>query len=213
MKAICPPGSSALFFSTQGVWKNLKNRIIPYIVLKQKEGSIIRVWVCNCSTGQWAYSLAIVFLEVISELRPDAGIRLSVLASDIDGERVEFAKNGLYPKRIADLNQAQGVSKERLKRFFDKTKNGYQVKPEVIKMLEFSVHDLVDDPPYKEISFLYCKYLLPWFSFDVKKKCISQFMESILPGGVLYLDDQAHYRRYFASPKIKSSYSHVKVSG
>lgn len=197
MKAICAGGSSAAFFWDPDVWEKLKRETIPHLIINKKEGSVLRIWVGNCSTGQWAYTVLIVFLEVIEELRPDAGIKLQVLASDIDGERVEFAKKGLYLNNIAVTSLVSGVNKVRLKRFFNKEGNRYRVKDEIREMVEFSVRDLVDDEPLTEIDFLFCKWLLQYFDLEVKLKFISRFMESLVPGGVLFLDDKVYYRHYY----------------
>jgi chemotaxis methyl-accepting protein methylase len=189
MKAICPGISSAMFFHFPDVWEKLKRETLPDLVHK-KEGKVLRIWAGNCSTGEWVYTLLIVFLEVIEEMR--INIRLQVIASDVDSDRVQVAKQGYYLINIADV-----VSKERLKRFFNKKWfcRGYQIKKEIRELIEFSVHDLCDDPPYTDIDFLYCKWLLSWFPFEVKKKFIARFMESIVPGGVLFLDDEVYYRK------------------
>jgi two-component system CheB/CheR fusion protein len=195
MKAICPGGSSAMFFDYPSLWEKLKNETIPDIIRK-KEGSVLRIWAGNCSTGEWVYTLLIVFLEVIEEMR--VNIQLKIFASDIDPDRVKIAEQGFYLQNIGYMTGVSGVSKERLERFFNKKClcRGYQVKPEVRELIEFSTHDLIDEP-YPNIDFLYCRWLLQWFPLEVKEKFIARFMESIVPGGVLFLDDKVYYRKAY----------------
>jgi two-component system, chemotaxis family, CheB/CheR fusion protein len=169
------------FFRNPEAWNKLKETVIP--------GANFKAWVPACSTGEEAYSLAIVFKEM--------NIQSQIIATDIDGNRIETAKRGLYPELIGDprfINYA-GVSPERLKRFFNKTVDGYQVKPDLRKLIEFSQHDVITDPPFTGISFISCRWLIWWLDNEEMKRLIRVFFDSLLPAGILFLENRIFYKK------------------
>lgn len=124
-------------------------------------------------------------------------IQLQVIATDVDNERIGFAKKGLYSKHIGNplYLDYSGVSPERLNRFFDERINGYQVKDDLRQMIEFSQHDLVDDPPFTNISFIVSIWLIQWFDHEVQKKAIRNLFGSLLPNGVVFLNFEVFNRK------------------
>jgi two-component system, chemotaxis family, CheB/CheR fusion protein len=103
------------FFRDAPVWEKLKEKVISALIEKMKPNSQLRAWVPGCSTGEEAYSLAIVFKEALEKVNPNAGISLQIFASDIDSDAIDTARKGLFPDNIAT-----DVSPKRLSRFLPK---------------------------------------------------------------------------------------------
>jgi two-component system, chemotaxis family, CheB/CheR fusion protein len=131
------------FFRDAPLWVKLKESVIPGIISHQEEVSILRAWVPACSTGEEAYSLAMVFTEAVEEIRPQGRVSLQIFASDLDKDAIEAARRAVYP-----LSIAADVSPERLSRFFNKTDEGYRIKIEVREMVVFANHNILMHPPF-----------------------------------------------------------------
>ena len=115
------------FFRGKTAFEFLSKEIIPDLVNQQKDERPIRVWCPGCSTGEEPYSIAMLFLEAFEELKRPA--RLQIFASDINGDAVAFARDGLYPNTIeAD------VSPDRLARFFTRDEHHYQVAARIARL-------------------------------------------------------------------------------
>jgi len=170
------------FFRDPLVWEKLKDEIIPNILAKQEIGTILRAWVPGCSTGEEAYSLAIVFREVLEKTNPHSGISLQIFATDLDNEAIEIARKGVYPENIAN-----DVSQNRLRRFFNKTIEGYRVNTEIREMIVFAQHNIVMHPPFTKLDLLSCRNLLIYMDSDLQKKLIGLFYYSINPEGFMIL--------------------------
>jgi two-component system CheB/CheR fusion protein len=89
------------FFRDTKVWETLKNKVIPDIIENLDEGSVLRAWVPGCSTGEEAYSLAIVFNEVLEKVVSHRNLSLQIFATDLDADAIDIARKGLYPANIA----------------------------------------------------------------------------------------------------------------
>jgi two-component system CheB/CheR fusion protein len=122
------------FFRDAAVWEKLEETVFPSMIANQQEGSILRAWVPGCSTGEEAYSLAMVFKEALERINPHGGISLQIFATDLDHEAIETARKGLFSANIA-----ADVSKKRLSRFFIQTDDGYRVNNEIRVISFFEV--------------------------------------------------------------------------
>lgn len=169
------------FFRDKLVWENLKKTVIPDIIKNIKSDSILRAWIPGCSTGEEAYSLAIVFKEALIKANK-TGVSVQIFATDLDDNSIEAGRKGVYPVTIAT-----DVSPERLKRFFVKMDEGYRVNTEVRGMVVFAQHNLTMHPPFTKIDFLSCRNLLIYLDSELQKKIIGLFYYSINPDGVLLL--------------------------
>ncbi|MGA3064460.1 MAG: chemotaxis protein CheB [Methylocystis sp.] len=168
------------FFRGKTAFEFLSNEIIPDLVNHQKDERPIRVWCPGCSTGEEPYSIAMLFLEVFEELKRPA--RLQIFASDINGDAVAFARDGLYPKTIeAD------VSPDRLARFFTRDEHRYQVAGELRDCVVFTVHDILADAPFSNIDLVCCRNLLIYLQPEAQHKILSFFHFALRDGGVLFL--------------------------
>ncbi len=170
------------FFRDAPIWEKLKETIIPDSISKLQDGSILRAWVPGCSTGEEAFSLAIVFKEALEKINPHSGISMQIFASDLDNEAIETARKGLFPANIVS-----DVSPKRLSRFFTKTDEGFRINTEIREMVVFAKHNIILHPPFTKIDILTCRNLLIYLDSDLQKKLLGLFHYSINPEGYLVL--------------------------
>lgn len=170
------------FFRDSNVWEHIKDKVFPNIINNQQQGSIIRAWIPGCSTGEEAYSLAIIFKESIEKITPHIAHTLQIFATDLDNEAIETARKAVYPESIAT-----DVSPERLIRFFKKTNEGYSINSEIREMIVFAEHNIVMHPPFTKLDIISCRNLLIYMDNELQKKIISLFYYSINVDGFLVL--------------------------
>ncbi|MFA5848246.1 MAG: chemotaxis protein CheB [Bacteroidales bacterium] len=170
------------FFRDGAVWEKLRDSIIPAIIANKSPGYNLRSWIVGCSTGEEAYSMAMIFKEVVEKLNPTGGFTLQIFATDLDNEAIEAARKGLYPQNIeAD------VSPQRLNRFFTATDEGYRIKTEIREMVVFAKHNIISHPPFTKIDILSCRNLLIYMDVELQKKLLGLFYYSIVPEGYMVL--------------------------
>ncbi len=170
------------FFRDAEVWENLKERVIPNIISNLQPGSILRAWVPGCSTGEEAYSLAIVFKEVVEKVNPHGGFSLQIFATDLDGDAIEIARKGIFPPNIV-----ADVSPARLNRFFLATDDGFFINTEIRETIVFAQHNIIMHPPFTKIDILSCRNLLIYLEPELQKKLLSLFFYSLNSKGIMVL--------------------------
>ncbi|MCA1761008.1 MAG: hypothetical protein LC658_14675, partial [Bacteroidales bacterium] len=170
------------FFRDSPVWEKFKETIIPALIKKTVTNSVLRAWVPGCSTGEEAYSLAMVFKEAIEKVNPHEGLSLQIFASDLDSEAIDTARKGLFPPNIA-----ADVSPKRLNRFFTKTEDGYRINSDIRETIVFAHHNIILHPPFTYIDILSCRNLLIYLDSELQRKLIGLFYYSLIPGGILLL--------------------------
>ena len=170
------------FFRDAEAFDYLVEEVIPGLVNSAAQGGWIRVWVPACSTGEEAYSLAILLRECVDELRPNAGIKIQVFGTDVDERAIAAARKGFFPANIeAD------VSPRRLQRFFTSTESGYVIQKLIRETVVFAPQDLTADPPFIKMDMVSCRNLLIYFSPELQKKILPIFHYALNPNGVLFL--------------------------
>ncbi len=150
---------------------------------KKSPGSVIRVWVPGCSTGEEAYSIAILLRQQIEAL--DRTVRVQVFATDIDPRAIEVARAGVYPASIAPDLPDGGLA-----RFFVPIENRetrYRIREDIREMLVFSEQNVLRDPPFSKLDLVSCRNLLIYLSQDLQKQLIPLFHYALRPGGLLFL--------------------------
>jgi two-component system CheB/CheR fusion protein len=170
------------FFRDPSAWEHLLRAVLPDLVEVRAKGGVLRAWVPGCSTGEEAYSLAIILREAIEKARPKRNVRLLLFATDLDKEAIERARQGRYHANIA-----ADVSPERLHRFFKQDAHGFRVCKEIRDSVVFAPQNLVMDPPFTKLDILSCRNLLIYLSSELQKKLIPLFHYSLNPGGILLL--------------------------
>ncbi len=170
------------FFRDPAVWEELRTKFIPALLALRTPNHALRAWVPGCSTGEEAYSLAMVFREAVEELKPKASFSLQIFATDLDRDAIDKARAGVFAENIA-----ADVSPERLSRFFVKEGSGYRVRREIREMVIFAPQNIIMDPPFTKLDFLCCRNLLIYLTAEVQKKLMPLFHYSLNPDGVLLL--------------------------
>ena len=170
------------FFRDEAVWEQLRTQAIPTLLASRSPGHTLRAWVPGCSTGEEAYSLAIVFKEAVEELRAKGPYDLQIFATDLDRDAIDKARQGAFLDNIA-----ADVSQERLNRFFSKQHRGYRVRNEIREMVIFAPQNLIMDPPFTKLDMVSCRNLLIYLAPEVQKKLMPLFHYSLGPDGILLL--------------------------
>ena len=170
------------FFRDPAAWEQLQDKVIPALLAAHPEGGVLRAWSPGCSTGEEAYSLAIVFKEALEQVKPARNVSLQIFATDLDRDAIDKARAGVYPANIA-----ADVSPERLRRFFIQDENGYRVGKEIREMVTFATQNVIMDPPFTKLDILICRNLLIYLDPELQKKLLPLFHYSLNPGGVLFL--------------------------
>ena len=170
------------FFRDPEAFEALESLVIPKLFEGKPPGAVIRAWSTGCSTGEEAYSLAILLHEQSEKLRQN--FKLQVFASDIDSRAIAVARVGVYPASIA-----ANISPERLARFFTAEPDGsaYRIHKSIRDLLVFSEHDVIKDPPFSKLDLICCRNLLIYFDSDLQKKLITLFHYALQPRGMLFL--------------------------
>jgi len=170
------------FFRDPEVWEQLKTDVIPALIASHPEGAVLRAWSTGCSTGEEAYSMAMIFKEAIEEANPPHRYSLQIFASDLDKAAIGIARAGLYARSIeAD------VSPKRLGRFFVDDPSGFRVCNEIREMVIFAEQNIIVDPPFTKIDLLSCRNLLIYLEPELQDKLIQLFHYSLAAGGFLVL--------------------------
>jgi two-component system CheB/CheR fusion protein len=170
------------FFRDPAAWEQLRTQVIPALLANRASGQVLRAWVPGCSTGEEAYSLAIVLKEAVEELKPKERFTIQIFATDLDRDAIDKARQGVFPANIA-----ADVSEERLKRFFTKEENGYRVCKEIRERVIFAPQNLIMEPPFTKLDILCCRNLLIYLTAEVQKKLMPLFHYSLTSGGILFL--------------------------
>ena len=170
------------FFRDSEVWIKLKEEIIPNILNGVPDGHTIRAWVPACSTGEEAYSLAIVFNEVLSKLEKPRNIRLQIFATDLDILSIEKARKGFFYSSIL-----KDVSQERINRFFTLENDGYRVNTSIRELIVFAPHNVIKDPPFTKLDILTCRNMLIYMEPQLQNKLIVLFNYSLIQSGIMML--------------------------
>ncbi|HWR02760.1 MAG TPA: chemotaxis protein CheB [Humidesulfovibrio sp.] len=169
------------FFRDESVWARLKQQLTTTLATLP-QGSALRAWTPGCSTGEEAYSLAMIFEEVLDEALPLGKHTLQIFATDLDADAIAKARTGLYP-----LNIATDVSPERLSRFFVQEENGYRVSKQLRESVIFAPQNVIMEPPFTRLDILICRNLLIYLDADLQKRLIPLFHYALKPDGILCL--------------------------
>jgi two-component system, chemotaxis family, CheB/CheR fusion protein len=189
------------FFRDPDVWQLLREKTLPEL-LAHHPTRLLRAWVAGCSTGEEAYTLAIVFREVVEKLKPGKNFKLQIFATDLDRDAIDKARQGVFSDKIsADLTP------ELLRRYFTEEEGGYRVRAAIREMVIFSPHSVIKDPPFTKLDILSCRNLLIYLAPEIQQKLFPLFHYSLTPGGLLILGNAetiGHFSGLFATVSGKS---------
>ena len=170
------------FFRDPAAWEQLKTVAIPALLDNYPAGKRMRAWVPACSTGEEAYSLAMIFKEVLNQRQSLAGFSLQIFATDLDEDAIEKARQGFYPANIC-----ADVTDERLSRFFIQEDGGYRVSKTIREMVIFAPQNIIMDPPFTKLDILSCRNLLIYLDQPLQNKLIPLFHYALVSRGILML--------------------------
>jgi len=179
------------FFRDRSSWDQLCKKALPALLSGRPAGTVLRAWVAGCSTGEEAYSLAMLFREQSGRVGSAKGISLQIYATDLDREAIDKARQGYYPENIA-----ADVPEARLGRFFVKEDGGYRVNKEIRSMVVFAPQNLIMDPPFTRLDIFCCRNLLIYLTPELQKKLIPLFHYILNPRGLLFLGSSESIGRF-----------------
>ncbi len=169
------------FFRDEDAFISLKIKILNLLSLKNNDDPV-RIWVAGCSTGEEAYSIAIILMECLEKMFDTRQPKLQIFATDLDAEAIEVARIGQYHDNIAAY-----VSPERLERFFIKREGCYIVKKELRELIVFAQHNLIKDAPFTRLDLLCCRNVMIYLTAELQKKLIPVFHYSLNPHGIVFM--------------------------
>ena len=168
------------FFRDTEAFEILGRQIIEPLVIKKQAGDTIRVWAAAVSTGEEAYSIAMMFLEAFDQLK--RWPTLKIFATDVEQQNIETAGAGTYPESIA-----AEVSPQQLERFFVRKGNNFVVKNELRQCIVFARHNLLSDPPFTRMDLVVCRNVLIYFRAQAQERALKRLQYALLPAAHLFL--------------------------
>lgn len=167
------------FFRERDAFEFIKKQVFPTL-FQGKENQEIRFWVAGCSTGEEAYSLAILCKDYMNQVGKKYNIK--IFATDIDQEAIMRAGNGIYPESItADLPPGY------LSTYFTRKEDHFQISHTLREMVVFAPHNIIKDPPFTNIDLISCRNLLIYLQPVLQKKVLELFNYSLNSNGILFL--------------------------
>lgn len=168
------------FFRDPDAFEALQNQVLPQLMKNKGDHHEIRVWVAGCSTGEEAYSLAIMFREYMEQL--DMYFDVKIFATDLDKDSIEFACLGLYSAKLVE-----SIPEDILAKYFIRIQEKYQVHKDIRKMIVFAPHNVLKDPPFINLDLITCRNMLIYLQSEMQRKVISLFHFALNANGYLFL--------------------------
>ncbi|MFO1498195.1 MAG: CheR family methyltransferase [Verrucomicrobiota bacterium] len=168
------------FFRDPNTFKVLRKKVFPRILKTHSDDAPWRFWVCGCSTGEEAYSLAISLIEFLEQTHTHHSAQ--IFATDVSDLAIEKARAGIYPPNIL-----QDVSPERLRRFFGKVNGSFQVNKSIRDMCVFARQNVLVDPPFSNLDMVSCRNVLIYFGPVLQRKVVPLFHYALRTTGFLLL--------------------------
>jgi len=177
------------FFRDPEAFEALAHKGFPGLFQDKPEGTALRIWVAGCSTGEEAYSLAILMREYLTQQKLHYTIQ--IFASDLDRKAIEVARAGLYPVGIAG-----DLTPSRLVQFFTKENSHYRINKEIRDLVVFAVHNVLTDAPFTKLDLLSCRNLLIYLNAQAQHQLLPLFHYAMKPNGILFLGTSESVSRF-----------------
>ena len=167
------------FFRNSSHFAAFESYVIPDITAfkKKKNQQRIRLWSAGCATGEEPYSLAMVLKEKLSP-----PMTFDIVGSDLSLKSLMIAQEGFYPE-----SRIGGVPEEYLTKYFDKKRDGYQVKEEIKKCVKFDYHNLKFDSGLQDVDILFCRNVIIYFDSEAQKAVIMRFWKVMNDHSFLFI--------------------------
>jgi two-component system, chemotaxis family, CheB/CheR fusion protein len=182
------------FFRDEELSDYLKKTLLPRIAASKSPSQPIRVWVPACSTGQEAYSIAMLLMEVLGEKAMSTTVQL--FATDLSEQAINKARLGIYSRE-----EVASVTPKRLQQFFTKIDGTYRIMKSIRDICVFATHNALKDPPFSRVDLISCSNLLIYLEPILQKRLISTFHYSLNNTGFLVLSKSetvGNASQYFA---------------
>jgi two-component system CheB/CheR fusion protein len=153
------------FFRDEEVWIKLQDEIIPQVVAKIKPNETLKIWDIACSTGEEAYSIAILVNEEIEH--QEKNVKVKIFATDVSQDFLNIASTGIYPESIA-----AEMDPYLLNKYFTHTHQGYRVVEKIRNHVIFSQHNLLKNPPFGQMEMVFCRNLLIYFQNKIQNQSL-----------------------------------------
>jgi two-component system CheB/CheR fusion protein len=173
------------FFRDAEAFDTLRQKVLPNLLVRKNEDDLIKIWVCACSTGEEAYSIAILMMEVMEEKGVD--IDFKIYATDPDGTHIDMASRGVYPMTIAE-----DVSEYLLKKYFTPVGKTFVVSTALRKHIVFARHNVIKDPPFIKNDLVTCRNMLIYMSPILQQKIFALLLFAAKRHGYLFLGSSEH---------------------
>jgi two-component system, chemotaxis family, CheB/CheR fusion protein len=177
------------FFRDPREFEILEREVIPQLFADKGRDDRIRVWVIGCSTGEEAYSLAILLREHMTTL--DVVPQVQIFATDLDGRALASARAARFANTISEA-----MSPQRLARWFVREGNTYCLVKELREMCIFSQHSIIKDPPFSKLDLISCRNLLIYLDAELQSRVIPLFHFALKPDGALFLGNAENVSRH-----------------
>ncbi|HEX9640419.1 MAG TPA: chemotaxis protein CheB, partial [Candidatus Krumholzibacteria bacterium] len=177
------------FFRDAAAFEALKQHVLPELLAHRNDDAILRLWVPGCSTGEEAYSLAICLVEFLAERQRTPAIK--IFGSDLSERAIESARAGLYLE-----SELEGVSPERLARFFERAQGRYRIGKQIRDLCVFVRHDLTRDPPFAKLDLISCRNVLIYFDAELQRRLLPLLHQCLNQPGYLFLGSSESIREF-----------------
>lgn len=165
------------FFRDPTIWEYFSRELLPPLFRLNRKA---RIWSAGCASGEEPYSIAILLHEAMRLTQQKAVFEL--VASDVDPLALQRARKAVY------ASSAMGqVSPQRIKIFFSKSGDNYEVNPPVRSMVQFHEHNYLTPPRYGTFDIISCRNSMIYLKTEAKEKALANFFQALQPGGTLIL--------------------------
>ena len=172
------------FFRDSGAFETLSELVIMPLVHQKIElgWSALRIWSAGCATGQETYTIAMCVAEQLRKSREGRSLVVRINGTDLSKAALATASRGVYTEQ-----QVKGVPKHILATYFSNVDAGYEVSPELKRMVRFTHGNLLDRPTLKFFDLIVCRNVVIYFSRPMHDKVVNNFYAALRPGGYLML--------------------------
>ena len=169
------------FFRDENVWKSLLEEALPTLIQSIPLEVSIRIWVAACSTGEEAYTMAILVLEAMEALGRNSQ-QLKIFATDVDQTVLDRASAGVYPQSVV-----ADIPEKYLKKYFTASGESYIVSRRLREQIIFAPHNLLSDAPFTRTHLVTCRNVLIYFRPEIQERIVSMIHFSLVPNGIALL--------------------------